>query len=145
MPAQVLYDVRGILEKNRDTFRDDILNMLKDSRQDIQTLKTNTSFLPFNSFNLIRVNFESIQKEDFSGTLGMMQSVCLCNSLCLSCTPRLDFIYDLFEKVGSRNNEEKMGTARRKPTVSSQFRVCAGSILYSSFVMYMSTHDLTEE
>uniref|UniRef100_A0A8P4K619 Myosin-X n=1 Tax=Dicentrarchus labrax TaxID=13489 RepID=A0A8P4K619_DICLA len=56
----------GILEKNRDTFRDDILNMLKDSR--------------------------------------------------------LDFIYDLFEKVGSRNNEEKMGTARRKPTVSSQFR-----------------------
>uniref|UniRef100_A0A4W6EEB4 Myosin X, like 1 n=1 Tax=Lates calcarifer TaxID=8187 RepID=A0A4W6EEB4_LATCA len=64
--CQVLYDVRGILEKNRDTFRDDILNMLKDSR--------------------------------------------------------LDFIYDLFEKVGSRNNEEKMGTARRKPTVSSQFR-----------------------
>lgn len=36
---------------------------------------------------------------------------------------RLDFIYDLFEKVGSRNSEEKMGTARRKPTVSSQFRV----------------------
>ncbi|KAA8577937.1 hypothetical protein FQN60_008770, partial [Etheostoma spectabile] len=35
---------------------------------------------------------------------------------------KLDFIYDLFEKVGSRNNEEKMGTARRKPTVSSQFR-----------------------
>uniref|UniRef100_A0A667XXW6 Myosin X, like 1 n=1 Tax=Myripristis murdjan TaxID=586833 RepID=A0A667XXW6_9TELE len=66
--GEVLYDVRGILEKNRDTFRDDILNMLKDSR--------------------------------------------------------LDFIYDLFEKVASRNNEEtlKMGTARRKPTVSSQFR-----------------------
>uniref|UniRef100_A0A8C7XEM2 Myosin X, like 1 n=1 Tax=Oryzias sinensis TaxID=183150 RepID=A0A8C7XEM2_9TELE len=65
--GEVLYNARGILEKNRDTFRDDILNMLKDSR--------------------------------------------------------LDFIYDLFEKVGSRNNEEKMGTARRKPTVSSQFRV----------------------
>ncbi|XP_032355467.1 unconventional myosin-X isoform X2 [Etheostoma spectabile] len=64
--GEVLYDVQGILGKNRDTFRDDILNMLKDSR--------------------------------------------------------LDFIYDLFEKVGSRNNEEKMGTARRKPTVSSQFR-----------------------
>lgn len=32
---QVLYDVKGILEKNRDTFRDDILNLLKDSRQDI--------------------------------------------------------------------------------------------------------------
>lgn len=42
--------------------------------------------------------------------------------------PRLDFIYDLFEKVGSRNNEEKMGTARRKPTVSSQFRVSVASI-----------------
>uniref|UniRef100_A0A8C0Y4P7 Myosin X, like 1 n=1 Tax=Cyprinus carpio carpio TaxID=630221 RepID=A0A8C0Y4P7_CYPCA len=66
--GEVLYDVRGILEKNRDTFRDDILNMLKDSR--------------------------------------------------------LDFIYDLFEQVSSRNNEEtlKMGTARKKPTVSSQFR-----------------------
>ncbi|XP_050975238.1 unconventional myosin-X [Labeo rohita] len=66
--GEVLYDVRGILEKNRDTFRDDILNMLKDSR--------------------------------------------------------LDFIYDLFERVGSRNGDEtlKMGTARRKPTVSSQFR-----------------------
>lgn len=33
--CQVLYDVRGILEKNRDTFRDDILNMLKDSRWQI--------------------------------------------------------------------------------------------------------------
>uniref|UniRef100_A0A9J7YPD9 Myosin X, like 1 n=1 Tax=Cyprinus carpio carpio TaxID=630221 RepID=A0A9J7YPD9_CYPCA len=66
--GEVLYDVKGILEKNRDTFRDDILNMLKDSR--------------------------------------------------------LDFIYDLFEQVSSRNNEEtlKMGTARKKPTVSSQFR-----------------------
>lgn len=41
----------------------------------------------------------------------------------VSVSRRLDFIYDLFEKVGSRNNEEKMGTARRKPTVSSQFRV----------------------
>uniref|UniRef100_A0A669F927 Unconventional myosin-X n=1 Tax=Oreochromis niloticus TaxID=8128 RepID=A0A669F927_ORENI len=67
--GEVLYDVRGILEKNRDTFRDDILFILKDSR--------------------------------------------------------LDFIYDLFERVGSRNGDEtlKMGTARRKPTVSSQFRV----------------------
>ncbi|MEQ2173891.1 hypothetical protein GOODEAATRI_002212 [Goodea atripinnis] len=66
---KVLYDVRGILEKNRDTFRDDILFILKDSR--------------------------------------------------------VDFIYDLFERVGSRSGDEtlKMGTARRKPTVSSQFRV----------------------
>ncbi|XP_010784794.1 unconventional myosin-X [Notothenia coriiceps] len=71
--GEVLYDGRGILEKNRDTFRDDILNMLKDSR--------------------------------------------------------LDFIYDLFEKVGSRNNEEKMGTARRKPTVSSQFRDSLHSLM----------------
>lgn len=44
---------------------------------------------------------------------------------------RLDFIYDLFEKVGSRNNEEKMGTARRKPTVSSQFRVSDACILHT--------------
>ncbi|XP_060918799.1 unconventional myosin-X [Labrus mixtus] len=71
--GEVLYDVKGVLEKNRDTFRDDILNMLKDSR--------------------------------------------------------LDFIYDLFEKVGSRNNEEKMGTARRKPTVSSQFRDSLHSLM----------------
>ncbi|KAI7807751.1 unconventional myosin-X [Triplophysa rosa] len=73
--GEVLYDVRGILEKNRDTFRDDILNMLKDSR--------------------------------------------------------LDFIYDLFEQVNSRNNEEtlKMGTARKKPTVSSQFRDSLHSLM----------------
>uniref|UniRef100_A0A8C2TTQ1 Unconventional myosin-X-like n=1 Tax=Coturnix japonica TaxID=93934 RepID=A0A8C2TTQ1_COTJA len=72
---QVLYDVRGFLEKNRDTFRDDILNMLKDSR--------------------------------------------------------LDFIYDLFERVCSRCNEEtlKMGTQRRRPTVSSQFRDSLHSLM----------------
>ncbi|KAM9391097.1 unconventional myosin-X-like, partial [Salvelinus alpinus] len=73
--GEVLYDVRGVLLKNRDTFRDDVLNMLKDSR--------------------------------------------------------LDFIYDLFERVGSRNGEEtlKMGTARRKPTVSSQFRDSLHSLM----------------
>ncbi|XP_019731142.1 unconventional myosin-X [Hippocampus comes] len=73
--GEVLYDARGILEKNRDTFRDDILFILKDSR--------------------------------------------------------LDFIYDLFERVGSRNGEEtmKMGTARRKPTVSSQFRESLHSLM----------------
>ncbi|XP_067106712.1 unconventional myosin-X [Osmerus mordax] len=75
--GEVLYDARGILEKNRDTFRDDILNMLKESR--------------------------------------------------------LDFIYDLFELVGpaGRNGEEtlKMGTARRKPTVSSQFRDSLHSLM----------------
>uniref|UniRef100_A0A8K9XKD0 Uncharacterized protein n=1 Tax=Oncorhynchus mykiss TaxID=8022 RepID=A0A8K9XKD0_ONCMY len=73
--GEVLYDVRGVLQKNRDTFRDDVLNMLKDSR--------------------------------------------------------LDFIYDLFERVGSRNGEEtlKMGTARRKPTVSSQFRDSLHSLM----------------
>uniref|UniRef100_A0A8V5G6P6 Uncharacterized protein n=1 Tax=Melopsittacus undulatus TaxID=13146 RepID=A0A8V5G6P6_MELUD len=73
--GEVLYDVRGFLEKNRDTFRDDILNMLKDSR--------------------------------------------------------LDFIYDLFERVCSRCSEEtlKMGTQRRRPTVSSQFRDSLHSLM----------------
>ncbi|XP_068602601.1 unconventional myosin-X [Brachionichthys hirsutus] len=73
--GEVLYDVRGILEKNRDTFRDDILFILKDSR--------------------------------------------------------LDFIFDLFERVGSRSGDEtlKMGTARRKPTVSSQFRDSLHSLM----------------
>ncbi|XP_061925994.1 unconventional myosin-X isoform X2 [Entelurus aequoreus] len=73
--GEVLYDARGVLEKNRDTFRDDILFILKDSR--------------------------------------------------------LDFIYDLFERVGSRNGDEtlKMGTARRKPTVSSQFRESLHSLM----------------
>nr|XP_034982317.1 unconventional myosin-X-like isoform X2 [Zootoca vivipara] len=73
--GEVLYDVRGFLEKNRDTFRDDILNMLKDSR--------------------------------------------------------LDFIYDLFERVASCSSEDtlKMGTQRRRPTVSSQFRDSLHSLM----------------
>nr|XP_033800031.1 unconventional myosin-X-like [Geotrypetes seraphini] len=73
--GEVLYDVRGFLGKNRDTFREDILNILKDSR--------------------------------------------------------LDFIYDLFEKVSSRKSEEtmKMGTQRRNPTVSSQFRDSLHSLM----------------
>ncbi|XP_053327663.1 unconventional myosin-X-like [Spea bombifrons] len=73
--GEVTYDIRGFLEKNRDTFRDDILNMLRDSR--------------------------------------------------------LDFIYDLFEKVCSRSGEEtlKMGTQRKKPTVSSQFRESLHSLM----------------
>ncbi|XP_043550347.1 unconventional myosin-X-like [Chiloscyllium plagiosum] len=74
--GEVMYDVHGFLEKNRDTFRDDILNLLKDSR--------------------------------------------------------LDFIYDLFERVYSRNNGDdtmKMGTQRRKPTVSSQFRDSLHSLM----------------
>ncbi|KAH0621187.1 hypothetical protein JD844_022242 [Phrynosoma platyrhinos] len=73
--GEVLYDVRGFLEKNRDTFRDDILNLLKDSR--------------------------------------------------------LDFIYDLFERVSSCSSEDtlKMGTQRRRPTVSSQFRDSLHSLM----------------
>ena len=31
--GEVFYDINGLLEKNRDTFRDDILKVLKDSRQ----------------------------------------------------------------------------------------------------------------
>lgn len=30
--VQVVYDVRGMLQKNRDPFRDDVLNLLKESR-----------------------------------------------------------------------------------------------------------------
>lgn len=30
--GQVFYDVNGLLEKNRDTFRDDMLKVLKESR-----------------------------------------------------------------------------------------------------------------
>uniref|UniRef100_UPI00398E4DB6 unconventional myosin-X-like n=1 Tax=Pristiophorus japonicus TaxID=55135 RepID=UPI00398E4DB6 len=73
--GEVMYDVRGFLNKNRDTFRDDILNLLKDSR--------------------------------------------------------LDFIYDLFERVCSRNGDDtmKLGTQRRKPTVSSQFRDSLHSLM----------------
>lgn len=50
---------------------------------------------------------------------------CLAYSLILFFCLRLDFIYDLFERVCSRCSEEtlKMGTQRRRPTVSSQFRV----------------------
>lgn len=55
----------------------------------------------------------------------LMGGRCLASSLILLFTLRLDFIYDLFERVCSRSSEEtlKMGTQRRRPTVSSQFRV----------------------
>ncbi|XP_077581041.1 unconventional myosin-X [Stigmatopora nigra] len=33
--GEVVYDVRGTLEKNRDTFRDDVLRLLRDSRSDL--------------------------------------------------------------------------------------------------------------
>uniref|UniRef100_A0A8C9VX02 Myosin X n=1 Tax=Scleropages formosus TaxID=113540 RepID=A0A8C9VX02_SCLFO len=73
--GEVVYDVRGILEKNRDTFRDDILNTLRESR--------------------------------------------------------LDFIYDLFEHVSSRNNQDtlKCGSKHRRPTVSSQFKNSLHSLM----------------
>ncbi|XP_039610827.1 unconventional myosin-X isoform X2 [Polypterus senegalus] len=73
--GEVIYDVRGILEKNRDTFRDDVLNLLRESR--------------------------------------------------------VDFIYDLFEHVSSRNNQDtlKTGSKHRKPTVSSQFKHSLHSLM----------------
>lgn len=73
--GEVLYDVRGTLEKNRDTFRDDLLNLLRESR--------------------------------------------------------LDFIYDLFEHVSSRNNQDtlKAGSKHRKPTVSLQFKYSLHSLM----------------
>ncbi|XP_064231952.1 unconventional myosin-X isoform X2 [Aotus nancymaae] len=72
---KVQYDVRGILEKNRDTFRDDLLNLLRESR--------------------------------------------------------FDFIYDLFEHVSSRNNQDtlKCGSKHRRPTVSSQFKDSLHSLM----------------
>lgn len=73
--GEVQYDVRGILEKNRDTFRDDLLNLLRESR--------------------------------------------------------FDFIYDLFEHVSSRNNQDtlKSGSKHRRPTVSSQFKDSLHSLM----------------
>ncbi|XP_073425534.1 unconventional myosin-X [Dendrobates tinctorius] len=73
--GEVLYDVRGTLEKNRDTFRDDLLNLLRESR--------------------------------------------------------LDFIYDLFEHVSSRNNQDtlKSGSKHRKPAVSLQFKDSLHSLM----------------
>uniref|UniRef100_A0A6I8QPF6 Myosin 10 n=1 Tax=Xenopus tropicalis TaxID=8364 RepID=A0A6I8QPF6_XENTR len=73
--GEVLYDVRGTLEKNRDTFRDDLLNLLRESS--------------------------------------------------------LDFIYDLFEHVSSRNNQEtlKSGNKHKKPTVSLQFKDSLHSLM----------------
>ncbi|KAE8290503.1 Unconventional myosin-X Unconventional myosin-10 [Larimichthys crocea] len=71
----VVYDVRGMLEKNRDTFRDDILNLLRESR--------------------------------------------------------LDFVYDLFEHVLSRNKQDTLRSTskHRRPTVSSQFKGSLHSLM----------------
>ncbi|GCB84467.1 hypothetical protein scyTo_0025043, partial [Scyliorhinus torazame] len=44
----------------------------------------------------------------------------------------LDFIYDLFERVYSRNNGDdavRLGTQRRKRTLSSQFRDSLHSLM----------------
>ncbi|XP_068196146.1 unconventional myosin-X [Antennarius striatus] len=73
--GEVVYDVRGMLEKNRDTFRDDILNLLRESR--------------------------------------------------------LDFVYDLFEHVMSRNQQDTLKTSskHRRPTVSSQFKDSLHSLM----------------
>ncbi|XP_071348791.1 unconventional myosin-X [Trachinotus anak] len=73
--GEVVYDVRGMLEKNRDTFRDDILNLLRESR--------------------------------------------------------LDFVYDLFEHVLSRNKQDtlKSSSKHRRPTVSSQFKNSLHSLM----------------
>lgn len=73
--GEVVYDVRGMLEKNRDTFRDDILNLMRESR--------------------------------------------------------LDFVYDLFEHVLSRNKQDtlKSSTKHRRPTVSSQFKDSLHSLM----------------
>ncbi|CAJ1072946.1 unconventional myosin-X isoform X2 [Xyrichtys novacula] len=73
--GEVVYDVRGMLEKNRDTFRDDILNLLRESR--------------------------------------------------------LDFVYDLFEHVLSRNKQDtlKSTSKHRRPTVSSQFKDSLHSLM----------------
>uniref|UniRef100_A0A8C2ZX11 Myosin X n=1 Tax=Cyclopterus lumpus TaxID=8103 RepID=A0A8C2ZX11_CYCLU len=73
--GEVVYDVRGMLEKNRDTFRDDILNLLRESR--------------------------------------------------------LDFVYDLFEHVLSRNKQDtlKSSCKHRRPTVSTQFKDSLHSLM----------------
>ncbi|XP_056246719.1 unconventional myosin-X isoform X3 [Seriola aureovittata] len=71
--GEVVYDMRGMLEKNRDTFRDDILNMLRESR--------------------------------------------------------LDFVYDLFEHVLSRNKQDTLKSSSRRPTVSSQFKNSLHSLM----------------
>ncbi|XP_037643194.1 unconventional myosin-X isoform X1 [Sebastes umbrosus] len=73
--GEVVYDVRGMLEKNRDTFRDDILNLLRESR--------------------------------------------------------LDFVYDLFEHVLSRNKQDTLRNTskHRRPTVSSQFKDSLHSLM----------------
>ncbi|XP_066543583.1 unconventional myosin-X [Amia ocellicauda] len=73
--GEVVYDVRGILEKNRDSFRDDVLNLLRESR--------------------------------------------------------LDFVYDLFEHVSSRNSQDtlKCGSKHKRPTVSSQFKNSLHSLM----------------
>uniref|UniRef100_A0A8C2KTV7 Myosin X n=1 Tax=Cyprinus carpio TaxID=7962 RepID=A0A8C2KTV7_CYPCA len=73
--GEVVYDVRGILEKNRDTFRDDVLNLLRESR--------------------------------------------------------LDFVYDLFERVNTWTGQDtvKCGSKYRRPTVSSQFKNSLHSLM----------------
>lgn len=52
------------------------------------------------------------------------------------CSHRFDFIYDLFEHVSSRNNQDtlKCGSKHRRPTVSSQFKVSLAADFQESTV-----------
>ena len=101
--GEVMYEVDGLLEKNRDNFRDDVLQILKDSR------------------------FE-----------GNMYLLCQCNciNVGMSICYRSDYVYDLFDHMqlkeqsgvggagglGRRMSMKKKAGAKKKATVSSQFK-----------------------
>ena len=133
--GEVTYQVDGLLEKNRDTFRDDILKMLKESR------------------------WVGLGWREGHGTgLGWLgssvfPSTCLCSPVLdsvpqyLSLFPllpaaRSEFVYDLFEHmalsdtgqgpggggIGRRMSLKRKG-ARKKATVSSQFKDSLHSLM----------------
>ncbi|KAG7273321.1 LOW QUALITY PROTEIN: hypothetical protein CRUP_014431, partial [Coryphaenoides rupestris] len=89
----VVYDVRGMLEKNRDTFRDDVLNLLRESR--------------------------------------------------------LDFVYDLFEHISSRSQQDtlKTSTKHRRPTNSLHSLMASLSSSHPFFVRCIkpNTHKMPDQ
>ena len=155
--GEVMYEVDGLLEKNRDNFRDDVLQILKDSRFEenmylqyqYNCINVGMSicymYLQY-QYNCINVGmsicYMYLQYQYNCINVGM--SICYmylqyqynCINVGMSICYRSDYVYDLFDHMqlkeqsgvggagglGRRMSMKKKAGAKKKATVSSQFK-----------------------